>query len=196
MDSVGGTAREGSTLALIGYARVSTREQDPAAQVAELKAAGSVRVFVDAGESGRRHDRPAWQACLDYLRAGDTLLVRRLDRIAGSEVMAIEVLSSLDRQGINIRSLTEPEIDTTTPMGRALFGIVAVFAQLRVDTIRENTMRGLAHARAEGRIGGRPTVLTPERKLAAEAMREEGASLTAIAKAIGVSRSTVSRHLS
>jgi DNA invertase Pin-like site-specific DNA recombinase len=74
--------------------------------------------------------------------------VRRLDRIAGTEEMAIETIDELHERGIDIRSSTEPDVDTTTPMGRALFGIVAVFAQLRVDTIRDNTRRGLAHARA------------------------------------------------
>ena len=142
---------------VIGYARVSRHDQNPAAQEAELRAAGAGRVFVDHGESSRVKDRPQWLACLDYLRPGDTLMVRRLDRLAGSEKMAIETITDLHERGVNIKSLTEPDIDTTTPMGRALFGIVAVFAQLRVDTIRENTVRGLAHARAEGRVGGRPS---------------------------------------
>lgn len=182
-------------MSVVGYARVSTREQSVEAQVAELKAAGSVRVFVDRGESSRVADRPQWQACLEYLRAGDVLVVRRLDRLAGSETMAIETIHELDGRGINLKSLTEPQIDTTTAMGRALFGIVAVFAQLRVDTIRENTLRGLAHARAEGRVGGRPTVMTPERVEAARLMRAEGMSLARIAQALGVGRSTVGRVL-
>jgi DNA invertase Pin-like site-specific DNA recombinase len=88
-------------------------------------------------------DRPQWLACLDYLRPGDILKVRRLDRLAGSERILIETLQELDARQVNIVSLTEPMIDTTTPMGRALYGIVAVFAQLRVDTIRENTQRCL-----------------------------------------------------
>jgi len=180
---------------VIGYARVSTREQSPAAQEAELRAAGAVRVFVDHGESSRVRDRPQWQLCLDYLRAGDTLLVRRLDRIAGSETMAIQTISELHDRGINIKSLTEPDIDTTTPMGRALFGIVAVFAQLRVDTIRENTMRGLSHARSEGRVGGRPSVMTPERLAVARKMRDENKSLAMIAEVLGVGKSSVSRAL-
>lgn len=179
---------------VVGYARVSTREQSAAAQEAELRAAGAVRVFVDEGESSRVADRPQWVACLDYLRAGDTLVVRRLDRIAGSEVMAIQTISELHERGVNIKSLTEPDIDTTTPMGRALFGIVAVFAQLRVDTIRENTMRGLAHARAQGRVGGRPSVMTPERVQAALSMRPEK-SIAQIAKVLGVGASSVSRAL-
>ncbi|QAY65005.1 recombinase family protein (plasmid) [Xylanimonas allomyrinae] len=180
---------------LVGYARVSTREQNPASQVAELRAAGAVRVFVDHGESSRIEDRPDWLACLDYLRPGDTLLIRALDRIAGSEKMAIETIGNLDERGVNIRSLTEPMIDTTTPMGRALFGIVAVFAQLRVDTIRENTRRGLAYARAQGRVGGRPTVMTPERTAAAARLHAEGESIAHIARVLGVGASSVSRAL-
>lgn len=150
-------------MSVIGYARVSTRDQNPSAQEAELKAAGAVRVFVDHGESSRVAERPQWVACLDYLRAGDTLLVRSLDRLAGTTTLALQTITDLGERGINIKSLTEPDIDTTTPMGRALFGIVAVFAQLRVDTSRENTRRGLAAARTQGRVGGRPTVMTPQR---------------------------------
>lgn len=180
---------------IVGYARVSKRDQNPAAQEAELRAAGAIRVFVDHGESSRVTERPQWLACLDFLRAGDTLMVRRLDRIAGSETMAIQTISELHDRGINIKSLTEPDIDTTTPMGRALFGIVAVFAQLRVDTIRDNTKRGLAHARAEGRVGGRPSVMTPERIEQALRMRVDGHSIVQIAAVLGVGKSSVSRAL-
>jgi DNA invertase Pin-like site-specific DNA recombinase len=122
-------------------------------------------------------------------------MVRRLDRIAGSETMAIQTINELHERGVNIKSLTEPDIDTTTPMGRALFGIVAVFAQLRVDTIRDNTRRGLAHARAQGRVGGRPSVMTPERIAAAVKMRAEEHSVAHIAKVLGVGASSVSRAL-
>jgi DNA invertase Pin-like site-specific DNA recombinase len=91
--------------------------------------------------------------------------------------------------------LTEPDIDTTTPMGRALFGIVAVFAQLLVDTIRDNTRRGLEHARAKGRLGGRPTVMSAERVAAAVQLRAAGTSITAIARTLGVGASSVTRAL-
>lgn len=181
--------------ALIGYARVSRRDQNPEAQVAELYRAGAERVYVDHGESSRIANRPQWVACLERLEPGDALLVRRLDRVAGSERMAIDTLTELSDRGIDIRSLTEPEIDTTTPMGRALFGIVAVFAQLRVDTIRDNTRRGLEHARAAGRIGGRPTVMSPERIEAAARMREDGKTLAQIAAVLEVGKSTVQRAL-
>ena len=181
---------------VVGYARVSKREQNPAAQEAELRAAGASRVFVDHGESSRIADRPQWLACLDYLNEGDTLLVRRLDRLGGSERIIIETLHDLDRRGVNIKSLTEPMIDTTTPMGRALFGMVAVYAQLRVDTIRENTMRGLAHAKSQGRVGGRPSKMTPEKIAQAQRMRAENRSLDHIAAVLSVGKSTVARALS
>lgn len=180
----------------IGYARVSTRDQNPDAQTAELKAAGAVTVFVDHGESSRVTSRPEWQRCLSYLREGDTLLVRALDRVAGTERMAIDIINELHGRGINVKSLTEPAIDTTTPMGRALFGMTAVFAQLRVDSIRENTMRGLAHARSLGRVGGRPTVMTPDRIEQARKMRAENATIKQIADVLGVGPSSVSRALS
>lgn len=178
---------------VIGYARVSTHEQDTAAQEQALRAAGAVKVFVDPAASSRRADRPQWLACLDYLRAGDTVAVWRLDRLAGTQRLAIETINELHERGVQIKSLTEPDIDTTTPMGRALFGIVAVFAQLRVDTIRENTRAGLARARAEGRVGGRPTVMTPARVREAVRMRDEEQTLDAIAATLGVGRSSVAR---
>ncbi|GAB2528330.1 recombinase family protein [Paramicrobacterium agarici] len=180
---------------IVGYARVSTRDQNPAAQEAELRAAGAHRVFIDHGESSRVVDRPQWLACMDYLRGGDTLVIRGLDRIAGSEVMAIEIVAELGRRGIDLRSLTEPAFDTTTPMGRALFSINAVSAQLRVDTIRETTRRGLDYARSQGRIGGRPTVMTPDRVEAAERMRAENHSYAHIARVLGVGASSVRRAL-
>ncbi|CEI23413.1 recombinase family protein [Propionibacterium freudenreichii] len=184
-------------MTIVGYARVSTREQTPAAQEAELRAAGAERVFVDHGESSRAADRPQWLACRDYLRPGDTLVFRALDRLAGSEVMAIEIVHDLVGQGVSIKSLTEPalSIDTSSPMGQAIVGIMAVFAQLRVDTIRENTRRGLAYARAQGRVGGRPTVMGSERIDAALRMKAQGQSNAHIATVLGVSTSSVRRAL-
>ena len=182
---------------VIGYARVSTREQNPQAQVSELRAAGAVRVFVDHGESSRIADRPQWKACLDYVRDGDTLVIRALDRVAGTEQMAIEIIRDLGKRGVRLKSLTEPflDVDTSTPMGEAIVGIMAVLAQLRVATIRENTLRGLAHARAQGRVGGRPTVMSPARVATAKKMRAEGATYVHIAEVLGVGKSSVARAL-
>lgn len=124
-------------------------------------------------------------------------MVRALDRIAGTEVMAIETIRNLGSRGVRLRSLSEPflDVDTSTPMGEAIVGIMAVLAQLRVATIRENTRRGLEHARAHGRVGGRPTVMTPERTEAAASMRAGGASIATIARALGVGASSVRRAL-
>lgn len=184
-------------MSVVGYARVSTREQNPAAQEAELRAAGAERVFVDHGESSRVADRPQWVACRDYLRPGDVLVFRALDRLAGTEKMAIEVVHELVDRGVSIKSLTEPalSIDTSSPMGQAIVGIMAVFAQLRVDTIRANTRRGLAYAKSQGRVGGRPTVMTPERVEAAANLRAQGYTMAHIAKVLGVGKSTVARTL-
>ncbi|XBH21935.1 recombinase family protein [Jonesiaceae bacterium BS-20] len=182
---------------IIGYARVSTREQNPDAQASELRTAGAIRVFVDHGESSRTGDRAQWQACLDYLREGDTLVIRALDQIAGTEQMAIELIHDLGKRGVRLKSLTEPflDVDTSSPMGEAVVGIMAVLAQLRVATIRESTHRGLAHARAQGRVGGRPSVMTPERITAAVQMRTQGQTLAYIAKVLGVGKSSVARAL-
>jgi len=184
-------------MTLVGYARVSTREQNPASQVAELEAAGCKRVFVDHGESSRIAQRPEWVACLDYLRPGDVLVFRALDRIAGSERMAIDTLMQLRDRGVEVRSLTEAAIDTTTAAGTFVYSIMAALAQLRVDTIRENTMRGLAHARAQGRVGGRPTVMTPEKVAAARRLREATPpqSYAQIARVLGVGATSVRRAL-
>lgn len=182
---------------VVGYARVSTREQSHEAQEAELRAAGASRVFVDHGESSRISDRPEWVKCQDYLREGDTLVIRALDRIAGTELMAIELIREFGRRGVRLRSLTEPflDVDTSTPMGEAIVGIMAVLAQLRVATIRENTRRGLEHAKSQGRAGGRPSVMTPEKVVAALSMRESGASVSTIATALTVGRASVRRAL-
>jgi DNA invertase Pin-like site-specific DNA recombinase len=128
--------------------RRESKVQCPGGAVQRLWA---VRVFTDRSKSSRVADRPQWLACLDCLRASDRLVIRKLDRIAGSEVMAIQTSAELHDRGVQIKSVTEPDIDTTTPMGRALFGFVALLAQLRVDTIRENTQCGLAHARSQSR---------------------------------------------
>ncbi|WP_104135156.1 recombinase family protein [Cryobacterium sp. Y62] len=181
-------------MVIIGYARVSTREQNPGQQEAALTAAGAERIYVDRGQSSSKTSRPEFDKCLDHLRKGDVLLVYRLDRL-GSDTHLISLINEFGDRGIDLRSLTEPAIDTTSPMGKALYGIVAVFAQLRVDTIRQNTRDGLAHARSEGRVGGRPTVMTPDRIAVAVDMREKGAKIEAIAETLRVGTATVRRAL-
>lgn len=175
----------------------STREQNPESQAAELRAAGAEQVFTDRGESSREAARPQWIACKAQLKPGDTLVIRALDRVAGTERMAIETIRELGERGIRLRSLSEPflDVDTSTPMGEAIVGIMAVMAQLRVSMIRENTRRGLAHARAQGKVGGRPRVMDADRTAAARQLREEGKSYAQIGKILGVSAASIYRSL-
>lgn len=182
-------------MALIGYGRVSTKDQRSASQVAELDAAGCERVFVDHGESSRLPDRPEWTACLDYLRPGDVLVFTAMSRIAGGFTMMLDTLQLLRDRGVKIKSLTEPEFDTTTAMGAYMERQHAAFIQFRLDIIRENTMRGLRYARSQGRVGGRPTVMTPERTEQAVKMFNDGMPVTRIARVLGVGASSVSRAL-
>lgn len=180
-------------MALIGYGRVSTKDQDPDYQLNALLEAGCSRVFIDHGASSRKRDRKEWLACLDYIRPGDTLVVHRLDRISG-EWHLFRILADLAERGIHLKSLTEP-VDTsaTAPMAQAFSAFCAVMAQLRVDTIRENTLAGLANARAQGRVGGRPSVISKDRVQLAQRMYAEGATYTAIGSALGVSRTTATK---
>lgn len=147
---------------VVGYARVSKREQNPAAQEAELRAAGAVRVFVDHGESGlhRRPSPSGSPASTTSTRATPSWCTAWPTRGRSGSSSRRCTTSTAE---VNIKSLTEPMIDTTTPMGRALFGMVAVFAQLRVDTIRRKpAMRGLAHAKSREKSGAGRQKMTPE----------------------------------
>jgi DNA invertase Pin-like site-specific DNA recombinase len=176
----------------IGYARVSTNEQNLDLQRDALAAAGAVRTFEDLGVSGRLASRPGLDACLDFLREGDVLTVYRLDRLGRSTRNTLELLHSLDVRGVAFRSLSEA-IDTTGPMGRAMITIIAAFAQLEADVTRERTLAGLAAARERGRFGGRPKALSPAMVAVAKTMLAEGRRPGEVAAELGVGRSTIYR---
>lgn len=178
---------------VIGYARVSTVDQNPQAQHEALDDAGATRIFVDHA-SGARADRPELAACLDYLRVGDTLVVWRLDRLGRSVAHLIDVVDQLRHRDIEFRSLTEG-FDTTTSGGRLVFHVFAAVAEFERQLVRERTMAGLEAARRQGRTGGRPRSMTSERLEAAQLKRQDGHSLRSIATALDVSPSTVGRHL-
>ena len=178
---------------LIGYARVSTVDQNPQAQHDALDEAGATRIFVDHA-SGARADRPELAACLDYLRQGDTLVVGRLDRLGRSLAHLLDVVDQLRDRDIEFRSLTEG-FDTSTSGGRLVFHVFAAVAEFERQLIRERTMAGLEAAKREGRTGGRPSVMTPGRLEAAQLMRQDGHSLRDIGSALDVSPSTIGRHL-
>jgi DNA invertase Pin-like site-specific DNA recombinase len=143
---------------LLGYARVSTTDQQPQLQVDALQRAGCYRVFVETA-SGARADRPILEQVLDQLRPGDTLVVWKLDRLGRSLRHLVDTVTGLAEGGIGFRSLQEA-IDTTTPGGKLVFHVFAALAEFERDLIRERTSAGLAAARARGRHGGRPSVLT------------------------------------
>jgi DNA invertase Pin-like site-specific DNA recombinase len=148
-------------MALIGYARVSTAEQDTALQTDALRKAGCERVFEDTA-SGAKADRPGLAAALAYLRDGDVLAVWRLDRLGRSMPHLIETIGALEARGVGFRSLTE-SIDTTTPGGRLIFHVFGALGQFERDLIRERTKAGLTAAAARGRKGGRKPVVTADK---------------------------------
>ena len=146
---------------LLGYARVSTTDQRPGLQVDALERAGCYRVFTETA-SGARADRPVLAQVLDQLRPGDTLIVWKLDRLGRSLRHLVDVVTGLADRGVGFRSLQE-SIDTTTPGGKLVFHVFAALAEFERDLIRERTSAGLAAARARGRHGGRPSVMTAHR---------------------------------
>src|SRR3954464_8431057 len=177
---------------LIGYARVSSDDQDTAAQVKALKAAECERIYREKA-SGGRWDRPELHRLLDQLRKGDVLVVWKLDRLSRSLRDVLTIMERLGESGAGFRSLTEA-IDTTTPAGRMMMQMVGAFAEFERAMIRERTSAGLAAARAEGRIGGRrPKLDAARRREIAESVisgRKTGAEM---ARLFGISQPTVSR---
>ena len=177
----------------IGYARVSTTVQEPALQLDALDRAGAIRTFVDHA-SGATMARPQLDAALDFLRPGDTLAVWRLDRLGRSLRDLIDQVNKLGERGVGFASLTEG-IDTSTSAGRMVFHIFGAISEFERELVRERTVAGLDAARARGRRGGRPPVLTRQRVEAAAALREQGQTLDEVAAALQVSRSSVARAL-
>ena len=178
---------------LLGYARVSKGdEQNNALQTKELKAAGCRRLFEETA-SGGRWDRPELQRMLDHLREGDTIVVRKLDRLSRSLKDVLHIMERIAKAGAGFRSITE-NIDTTTPAGRMMMQMVASFAEFERAMIRERTSAGLAAARAEGRIGGRRKKLDPgKRKEIAESVISGRKSGAEMARLYNISAPTVSR---
>ncbi|WP_144720921.1 recombinase family protein [Cellulosimicrobium sp. TH-20] len=179
-----------------GYARVSTTAQNLDAQVDALTGAGGVdgRDVVVEKASGRREDRPELGQLLAGLREGDTLVVTKLDRLGRSAAHVARLVRDLADRGVTLRSLAET-IDTSSATGRLMVHVLAAVAQTEADLARERTLDGLAAARARGRIGGRPTVVTHDRIEAARVALAGGQSRAAVARALGVSRDTLYRHL-
>jgi DNA invertase Pin-like site-specific DNA recombinase len=179
---------------LVGYARVSTSDQDIALQMDALKQAGCKRIFRDTA-SGAKVDRAGLWEALEFLREGDTLLVWRLDRLGRSLTHLIETVTNLENRGVGFRSLQE-SIDTTTSGGRLIFHVFGALAEFERNLIRERTRAGLAAARARGRKGGRPRVLDKKKvDLAHKLYKEEKYTIKEICQILGISKPTLYAYL-
>lgn len=176
--------------ALIGYARVSTPEQDLTMQVKALKGAGCARIFEDVA-SGAKTARPGLDAALAYLRPGDVLAVWKLDRLGRSLAHLVAVVEGLREREIGFRSLTDASIDTTTPSGRLVFNIFGSMAEFERELIRERTKAALAVARAKGRRNGRKEKVTPDVLKRAEALCKKGLTVREAASVLKVGKSTL-----
>ena len=178
----------------IGYARVSTDDQNPDLQLAALRLEGCERIFTDKA-TGAHVKRPALAKCLKILKDGDTLIVWKLDRLGRSLRDLITLLDDLKGRGVAFRSLTEA-IDTATPTGRAMWQMVGILAELERSLIQERTKAGRAAARARGVKMGRKPILTAGQVAHARKLVRQGEHPKDVAKLLGVSRRTVYRALS
>ncbi len=178
----------------VGYARVSTNEQDLSLQLDALKEAGCEKTYQDQ-ISGAKTERPGLQEALAYLRKGDTLVVWRLDRLGRSLKHLIETVNTLEERGKGFQSLQE-SIDTTTSSGRLVFHIFGALAEFERNLIRERTQAGLEAARARGRKGGRPKSLDAKKtELLYELYDHKKHTVKEICEMMGISRPTLYSYL-
>lgn len=185
----GFTDKRVSLMANVGYARVSTSDQDPALQLDALGKADCVKVFQDTA-SGARIDRPGLASALAFVREGDILVVWKLDRLGRSLSHLIETVNDLEERGVGFLSLTEA-IDTTTPGGRLIFHIFGALGQFERDLIRERTRAGLSAAVARGRKGGRMPTVTPDKLQRAHALIAQGLTVREAAARIKVGKTSL-----
>ena len=181
----------------IGYARVSTRDQELALQLDALTAAGCTTLFQEK-VSGAKADRPELRKMIDQLREGDVIVVWKLDRLGRSLRDLVNLVTEIQHKGAGLKSLTD-HIDTTTPQGKLTFHLFASLAEFERDIIRERTKAGLEAARARGRKGGRPKGLTKEAKdkamLAETLYKQEDMSIREMCQHLSISRSTLYKYL-
>ena len=184
---------------LVGYARVSTNDQDVQLQVDALAAAGCTKnnIFIDH-ISGVRTERPGLDKCMATLEAGDTLLVWRLDRLGRSMPHLVTLVEDLGKKGIGFKSLCDGAINTTTASGELIFNIFSSLAQFERRLIQERTKAGLEAARARGRKGGRKKISpkNPKVLMAKRMHKNHGMSIDDICKTLNISRASFYRYLS
>ncbi len=177
----------------IGYARVSTDDQNLDSQRDALQKSGCALIYEEAA-SGKSADRPELEQCRKALRSGDTLVVWRLDRLGRSLPDLVQIVADLEQRGISFESLTE-KIETGSAAGKLVFHVFAALAEFERNLIRERTHAGLAAARARGRKGGRKPALTPQQVREIKALlRDPSIPVAAIANRYEVSRATIYKH--
>jgi DNA invertase Pin-like site-specific DNA recombinase len=176
-------------MVLVGYARVSTAEQDATLQLDAFRAAGCAPLFEDYA-SGAKTDRPGLVEAIAYVHAGDTLVVWKLDRLGRSMAHLIDTARKLEAKGVGFRSLTEG-VDTTTPGGTLIFHLFGALAQFERDLIRERTLAGLKAAETRGRKGGRKPAVTPDKLARAKALVASGLTVREAAARLKVGKSTL-----
>jgi DNA invertase Pin-like site-specific DNA recombinase len=179
---------------LIGYARVSTMEQNLNLQTDALRRVGCEKIFTDQ-VSGSVKNRPQLHQALDFIRSGDTLVVWRLDRLGRSLRHLIELVTELQEQGIGFRSLSE-SMDTTTCSGKLIFHIFGALAEFERNLIRERTKAGLEAARARGRKGGRkPALSAKQQQVAVKLYHEKDHTAEEICRIMGISKPTLYSYI-
>jgi DNA invertase Pin-like site-specific DNA recombinase len=177
---------------LVGYARVSTDDQDCALQIATLKHLGCRKIYADR-ISGRRRDRAQLEACLDYVREGDVLAITRVDRLGRSLADLIRIAEDLRQREVSLY-ITQQNIDTATPMGQMFYAMLGVFAEFEYHLKRERQVEGIARAKAAGRYKGRKP-LGATRIAEIRRMRADGLQPAAIARQLRVGRTSVYKYL-
>lgn len=181
----------------LGYARVSTQDQNLALQLDALKIAGCDKVYQEK-VSGATADRPELGKLLDIIREGDTLVIWKLDRLGRSLAHLIKLVADLEQRQVGLLSLNDP-VDTTTAQGRLVFRIFASLAEFEREVIRERTLAGLASARRRGQLLGRPKGLSKaaeqKARIAESLYKEEKYSVEQIARELTISKTTLYKYL-
>ena len=177
----------------IGYARVSTEEQNLDRQLDSLKEAGCEKIFKEK-ITGTKKDRPELDKLMEHLREGDLIIISDLTRLSRSVKDLFSLVDQIEKKGANIKSLKESWMDTSTPQGKLMFTIFAGISQFERVLISQRTLEGLAAARSRGRNGGRPKKDEKALILALKMYQEKAYSISEITKATGVSKTTIYKY--
>ena len=178
----------------IGYARVSTEEQNLDRQLDSLKEAGCEKIFREK-ITGTKKERPELDKLMEQLRSGDLIIISDLTRLSRSVKDLFSLVDQIEKKGANIKSLKESWMDTSTPQGKLMFTIFAGISQFERDLISQRTLEGLAAARSRGKKGGRPKKDEKAINIALKMYQEKVCSITEITKATGVSKTTIYRYI-